>query len=149
MLAGTFQQKIKKLNKNLRIFCGNDNSKPAGLYIVFFGEYVPICGVDKNELPDRTIVADTGHIIKGGWRRVVNLLIQKKLVDHNKAQRVFGTELKLANKKIRIADDPTIAQMHEIANRAMYKRGVDKNGQPLFNRQDLIDMGTLSKLARR
>lgn len=89
MLAGDFQRKIRQLNSELRIFCGNDETKPAGLYMVVNGEYEQIMSVDKNFLPPHVEYDEVGHIIKSGWRRVVKHLIKEKLVDRRKAEQLF------------------------------------------------------------
>jgi len=67
MLSGEFERKLKKLNKNLRIYCGNDDSRAAGIFIVSpSGEYTEICGADKNYVPQYVHYDDTGRIKKSG-----------------------------------------------------------------------------------
>ena len=92
MLAGDFQRKIKKLNPQLHIFCGNDDRKGAGLFRIAKGEYEAIIGVDKSFVPEWTIYDDYGHIVKSGWRRVVKNLIKRRLVNRHKAEQVFKFE---------------------------------------------------------
>lgn len=90
MYASEFASNLKKLNKKLRIFAGSDNSKPAGLYYVVNGEYISICGVDKNEIPEYIIFDEAGHILKSGWRRVLTLLIERGLIDRKKTVKLFN-----------------------------------------------------------
>lgn len=93
MLSGEFQRKLRRLNRNLRIFCGDDNKRPAGLFHVVNGEYTEICGVDKNWVPKYAIVNPNGGIVKAGWYRILRILVGKGLVDKQYAQKVFGTYL--------------------------------------------------------
>jgi hypothetical protein len=124
MLAGEFQRKLRALNKDLRIWCGDDSSRPAGLFIVQRGQgehdnadYVEICGVDKNWVPEHVEYNANGTYHKGGWRRVLRILIQKGLVDRRHAERVFNTSLSYARKPKR----PTGQKEHKVID--MYKRG--------------------------
>lgn len=93
MLSGTFQSKLRSLNRNLRIYCGNDDTKPAGIFRVIRGEYTEICGIDKNYVPERSIFAKNGTHIKGGWRRALRLLIKQGLVNRASAEKEFSTTL--------------------------------------------------------
>jgi len=149
MLAGDFQRKLRKLNKNLRICCGNDKTKPAGLFFSKYGEYVEICGIDKNEMPENTIYDEMGHIIKAGWRRPLKFLIERKLVDLKEAEKLFKADLKRGLKRINLGADPAIKQIQAVEERAMRKRGIDENGNPLMNRDDIMEMGWLVKQLRR
>jgi len=92
MLAGDFQRKLRKLNKKLRIFC-KDNDRPAGIFQVIRGEYTEICGIDKNIVPEYSIFAINGAHIKGGWRRVLRILIKKGLINRTTAEKEFRAHL--------------------------------------------------------
>lgn len=102
MMASDFQLRLRKLNPKLKIYCGDDDSKPAGIFIIRRGEhgddlggsYDQLCSIDKNWVPEHTEFAKNGSIIKGGWRRALKILIQKGLVDRRKAERLFRTDLK-------------------------------------------------------
>lgn len=93
MFASDFQAKLHKLNSKLKIYCGNDSSKPAGLYYVINGEYIEICGIDKNEIPQYPIYDDQGHIIKSGWNRTLQILVKENLIDRKKAETLFDCHL--------------------------------------------------------
>ena len=94
MLSGDFSYKLRKLNNNLRIFCGDDDRRSAGIFIVSrYGEYTEICGADKNYVPEFTKYSDDGRIVKSGWRRILKILIGKGLVNRFKAEKLFGTHL--------------------------------------------------------
>ena len=91
MLASDFQKKMHKLNPRLRI-CSLENSEyAAGLhYIDPYEGYISVCGVDKNYVPERTEVDEVGHILKSGWRRVVNILLARGLTTREQVKKVFG-----------------------------------------------------------
>lgn len=93
MLAGDFQRKLRKLNSNLRIYCGDWDTRPAGIFHVVLGEYTEICGIDKHVVPEHSVMAPHGAHIKGGWRRALKILINKGLIDRKKAEKVFRTRL--------------------------------------------------------
>lgn len=94
MLSGDVQRNLRKLNKNIRIFCGNDDSHPAGIFIVSpSGEYTEICGIDKQYVPEHTTWNDQGFIVKSGYRRVLKILVAKGLVHRKEAEKVFRTHL--------------------------------------------------------
>jgi hypothetical protein len=91
MLSGDFAKKIKKLNPRLRICCFDNSQYAAGLhYIDPYEGYISICGVDKGYVPERTEVDEVGHIIKSGWRRVVNILLARGLTTREKVKKQFG-----------------------------------------------------------
>ncbi len=98
MLAGDFQRKLRKLNKDVRIFCGDNDSRPASVFIDNDGEFDIVCAVDKNWLPEYPVFDDIGKVVKGGWRRVLKVLVQRKLVDRMRAERIFGTHLEYSNR---------------------------------------------------
>lgn len=92
MTLGKFDRKVRELSNNrIKVFYGYNDDKPASLYMIYADEEITICGIDKNEVPERTIYDEQGHIVKGGWRRAIKILIGAKLVDKFKAQRIFKT----------------------------------------------------------
>lgn len=98
MLSGEFERKLRQLNPDIRIFCGDDDTKAAGVFRTIRdtsglpnGDYQELCGCDKNWVPERTEIDETGKILRGGWRRVLRILITKHLVDRKAAERVFAT----------------------------------------------------------
>jgi hypothetical protein len=104
MLSGEFERNLRKLNPKIRIFCGDNDKRPAGVwYYTGQGQYEEICGVDKNFVPELSTFDNKGHILKGGWRRVLRLLINKNLVDRRHAERLFRTHLEyMPNKPKRL-----------------------------------------------
>jgi len=99
MLAGDFERKLQKLNKDLKIFCGNDDSKPAGIFHVVNGEYTEICGIDKGYVSEYSFVRSDGIIIRSGWRRALKILLGKGLISRYKAERIFNTYLGYSQKR--------------------------------------------------
>ena len=93
MLAGDFQKNLRKLNPKIRIYCGDWDTRPTGIYHIVNGEYTEICGIDKHYIPERSIKAPHGAHIKGGWRRALRILINQGLVDRRKAEKLFRTRL--------------------------------------------------------
>lgn len=94
MLAGDFQRKMRKLNRNLRIWCGDNDKMAAGIFIVSpQGEFEDICGIDKNYVPRYTEYREDGGLRKGGWQRALKILIGKGLIDRRKAEKEFGVQI--------------------------------------------------------
>lgn len=146
MLAGDFARNIKKLNPHLRISCGDDAKRPAMLYFSVNcnsdddRDYIEICAVDKNYLPERTIIDETNHIVKGGWRRAMNMLISRKLVDKKRAERLFQTGFDHAvNVELNKINDPILRAIKDAQERNAYRRGNEK----IFDRSELMDIGRM------
>lgn len=94
MEPGVFLRKLQSLNRELRIFCGDEDNRPAGLWLHHNGDYIEICGVDKNAVPEHCEYHPvTGRIRKSGWRRVLKILLEKGLVNKREAQKTFNTRL--------------------------------------------------------
>lgn len=132
MLAGVFERKLRSLNRGLRVFCGDDARRPAGLsFFNHFGEETEICGVDKNWVPEHTEFQEDGRIRKGGWRRVLKSLIGVKLVDRRHAERVFGVHLEYGNLTVhKMAADPIAKALQEARQRG-YEKACRKAGRDL------------------
>lgn len=122
MLAGEFARKLRELNPELKVFCGDNDSRPAGLYQIVAGEYDQICSVDKQWVGEHAEVTDGGFIKRSGWRRVLRLLIHLGLVDRRHAERVFNTHLPYAVRPVEI---PTKRQqsVEELAEKYSLLRG--------------------------
>lgn len=89
-MASDFQAKIRKLNKNLHIYC-QDSDRPAGLYLVSkTGEVEELCGVDKNHIEEFPSYDRYGKMMKGGWRRAVRLLVAKGYANRHFSYKLFG-----------------------------------------------------------
>jgi hypothetical protein len=93
MLSGTFERKLRKLNRKLRIFCRDNSGTPAGIFLLTPDGYEDICGIDKNYVPEHSEFNENGTLRKGGWRRVLRLLINRRLVDRFYAEKIFNTHL--------------------------------------------------------
>ena len=149
MFAGDFYQKLRKLNRKLRIFCGEDDSKPAGLYYIANNtEYVQVCGVDRNWLPEHTESHWSGRILKSGWRRPLRILIRLGLVERRKAESLFHTRFPYAKMSTaKLQENP----VHKMIQEAQYygrleaqkKYGVDAPGY--MKPEDIAEIGKLRK----
>ena len=91
MMAGDFAKKLRRLNPKLRIYAGNDDTKPAGVYLHSdTGEPTDICGVAKSWVPEFSERDTSGHILRGGWNRVLHILVSLKLIDKTRSHYFFG-----------------------------------------------------------
>lgn len=145
MLSGEFNRKLKKLNRKLRIWCSDDDTKPAGLFYVSNGEYVPVCSVDKSIVPRHTIATAKNKIIKAGWQRTLRVLIQMRLIDKKQAIEEFGP---MDRKRVTIYEpNETNDRIEDLTNSKYYHGTVDHNGQPIFTRNEILDMK--EELSRR
>ena len=138
MLPGDFICKLRKLNRKLRIYCLDDKTKPAGLYYVERSEYVPVCSVDKNEIPKHAIANEQNKIIKSGWQRTLRVLIQKRLTTKREAEKVFGPLDSC--KVVRHKTTDEVERIKELHDQKRYYGEVDANGQPIFNNNEVLDM---------
>jgi hypothetical protein len=148
MMASDFQQKLRKLNRKLHIYCGDDVTKPAGIYFVENGEYMDVCGIDKNWVPEYQERYADGRIKKGGWRRALRILIKRRLVDRFHAERVFSTHLEYSpNDKVKHFEDPIQKRRREAKQRSVEKL-MNKTGiyNPYYmDEQELMGVIDLKK----
>lgn len=152
MLASDFQKKLRKLNSKLHIYCGDNPAKPAGVYIINkAGEYEELCGVPKNYINEWPTYDAYGKMTRGGWNRVLRLLVYKKMADRQRTYKYFGrwdehreppitTELKPL--------DNAISQLNKSA--VSYKEIVSpldgsKVTVPVYNNDDVYDVGRMVK----
>lgn len=149
MMASDFQKKIRRLNSKLKINSFGDDSRPAALWMYKDGEAMDICGVDKNWIMEFPTYDRYGKMIKGGWNRILVMLIGMKLIDRHASYKVFGnwqlhreppytTELKPL--------DYAISQLHAIKHREIES---PLDGQkivvPVYNKDDVYDIGQMVK----
>lgn len=141
MLYCTFYQKLRKLNPRLRIY-GDDTApnRPWGLYAVGkHGESLEhICGISKNggmvyELTERRW---DGYILRQGWRRVLNILINKSLINKKDAGYEFSTTFEKTHNKLVIEKDPLTKAMESARARGQAKTGVEN----YVEIDDLVDI---------
>jgi len=136
MLAGSFQNKIKKLNKQLQFISSNDSTKPIGLYRITDNSIEHICGTDRSEIPEFTVYDKRGHILKGGWRRVLMILISKKLINKTKAEIIFSANLNTIKRDLTIEESSIDRALKQAA--IFYDDGgID------MKKDDLIDIAAM------
>lgn len=158
MLASDFQKKIKRLNPRLRIYCGDNPDRPAGLYIVRNGEYEELCGVDKNYINEWPTYDKYGKMIRGGWHRVLQLLIGKKLISREYSYKLFGN-WSLHREPVFTAEqrdvDRAISQLQKspVAYRTVQNPLVDDKEDlitvPVYDNDDVYDIGQMVKKDQR
>jgi hypothetical protein len=147
MIPGDFLRKLRTLNRNLRIYCGNDDSKPATLYHVYEGEFTSICSVDKNFIPRYAIADERNRILKSGWQRTLRVLIQKGFTTKREAEKVFGS---MDRRKVKVyKTEEENDRVNDIHQRKLYHGEIDKNGQPIFSRNEVLDMKAELDMAGR
>ena len=147
MIPGDFARKLQKLNKNLRIYCGNDDTKPATLFHLENGEFTSICSVDKNFVPRYSIADETNKILKSGWQRTLRVLIHKGFTTKKEAENVFGP---IDRRKVKVyKTDEENERVEEMHKKKIYYGEVDKNGVPIFNKTEVLDMKAELEMARR
>jgi len=97
MLLGEFRRKLKRVNPDLAIYCGNSPRQMAGIHDLnpTAVNDMAICGVSKGWMPLKQSIQDgkTLHIIKRSVKDVLIILARKHKIDRRKAQRVFGFNL--------------------------------------------------------
>lgn len=152
MLSGTFASKIRKLNQNLRIFCGDDPKRAATLYFSKFNmgweinpeDYVEICAVDKNYLPEDPVTDGKCHLVKGGWRRVINMLIARKLVNKQKAERLFNTRFNRAAVTANdLVNDPVQSALRDAQERGRGPTEADGVRGTHYRTDDMMDIAAM------
>jgi hypothetical protein len=126
MLSGDFQKAVKRLNPKLRICSLENSDHAAGLYYIDpFEGYIAVCGVDKNYLPERTEVDEVGHILKSGWRRVVNILLARGFTTREKVKKVWPSFFESHIPPVSFCnDDPIQKQILKYETDEENKRGV-------------------------
>jgi len=148
MNLGEFSRKLKKLNKRLRIFA-KDTGKPAGINLFFDDEWVSVCSIDKNEIPMLPIRDKDGRYIKGGWRRALKILIDRRLIDRKETEKVFQTRLDAPNPAFNYNTDPIMKELYEIRRRRISRGGEVAQGKVAFKRDDILEMASVVRAARR
>ena len=148
MEPGVFYRKLKRLNRKLHVCC-LDGPRAAGLEILEGDEMVPICAVDKNAVPEHTEYDKvTGFRMRSGWRRVLRILIQRRLVDRRRAERLFNTHLGYASfTKFQMEEDPITRALKE-ARLNGEREAIKKYGKPVkdyMRWQDLVDIHRMRK----
>mgnify|MGYP001281051686 CR=1 FL=1 len=86
----TWLQKLKRLNKSLRV-CQFENSKHLpGIYYVDDKEgIVDVCATDICWVPTYAEYNKAGALIKSGYRRVVYILLHAKLTTKEKVEQIW------------------------------------------------------------
>ena len=88
MTTGTFLRYLGRLNPKLRVCSFENSANLAGLYYINAkDEWVDICGVDKEYVPEYSEWDKAGHLTVSGWRRVAFILLRLHLTTREKIVR--------------------------------------------------------------
>jgi hypothetical protein len=148
MLAGEFARRLKKLNPKLEVFFGSNPRLNATLYYKVWDtdrfDYITICAVDKSYVPENTVIDETNHIVKGGWRRVINILLSRKLVDRSKAERLFDTKFRsFRNLPLNPVNDPITRAIRDAEARGRGRIDANGNEATHLRTDDLVDIARM------
>ncbi len=150
MMASDFQRKIQKLNSKLRINSFGDDTRPAALWMYKDGEPMDICGVDKNWINEFPTYNQYGKMIKGGWNRILVMLISLKLIDRHQSYKVFGN-WQLHREPPYTVDlkplDYAVSQLKATHYREIVNPLDDSEmiTVPVYNKDDVYDIGQMVK----
>lgn len=151
MLYCTFYAKLRKLNRNLRIY-GDDTAptRPWGLYEMGkWGEKLThVCGISNTGgmVYEWTERRWDGYILRQGWRRVLKMLIKKNLVKSKEAAKEFGTSFEgNCGRGFTVEKDPMTRAMEEAR-----ARGYAKTGEKHYVEiDDLVDIHRMREKYRQ
>lgn len=149
MLASTFQRNLKKLNPKLKIYCGSMDHRPAGLWFMDKQEVHEICGVDKNYIMEWPSYDKYGKMVKGGWHRVLKMLVGLKLIDRRKSYGLFGHWDEHREPYHKFNKKPVDAAIEQLESSVTNYRTIKSplNDQdvtvPVYNKDDVYDIGRM------
>lgn len=143
MLYIDLLQKLKRLNS--RIFVLGDDThpeKPYGIYLRHrdgAAEPKHLCGINSNliAVPELTHRRWDGYILVQGWRRILRILGEKKVINFDEAERLFKTDLRgRKSQGVIVEKDPLTKAMNEARERGLKKTGVED----YVDLDDLVDI---------
>lgn len=152
MTLREFERKLRKLNRTISIYSTNDMSRPAGIWYMeptyHGGEYHELCGIEKENLREFPTYSAQGKMLKGGWHRVLTILVGKKLINRSESYKYFGhwdahREPFVIFDKSKI--DSALSQYKPIAYRKAISPLDDKTEIeiPIYNTDDTVDIGRM------
>lgn len=141
-LSGEFERVLRRLNPFLHIYCGDEDHRPAGLFLVKDGQVEELGGVDKNMIPDQSLVALDGKVIKKGWRAVLTMLLARRLIKAGDVRRVVP---QFFSKVRPFAHEFQKREIDEAVDYFRQKRPIGRNGNPVYTRKDLMEIGDAFK----
>jgi len=151
MLYCIFKSKLKRLNPHLRIFenCPA-TERPWGIYLVKRQglELEHLCGINPiaGMVYERTERRWDGYILRQGWRRVLNILIKKHIINKQKAAREFSTSFEEnRGKDFTVGLDPLTQATNEAKAIGLRKTGL----KDYIDLDDLVDIHRMREKYRR
>lgn len=154
MTLSCFEQKLKKLNRNISIYQAGDMTRPAGIWVMVptyeGGEYEELCGIEKHSLREFPTYSKTGKMLTGGWHRVLYLLCAKGYINRHESVKYFGTWY-VHREPFQIFEKSAVDQAVDY----LYNHPVDSKriedplnpGQyievPVYSKDDTVDIGRM------
>jgi hypothetical protein len=156
MQTHELERKLRKLNPKLHIHYGVLDNRPASLWYDAPGwqgsEVEELCGIPKDNVPEWSVMSPSGKMLKGGWNRVLKLLVSKGLINRYESYKYFehwdthrypghfveATTLDAAIKDIE--ENRTI--MKRIENPLCKGEMIDVK---TYRKDDIVDIGRLVK----
>lgn len=147
MMASDFARKLRRLNPKLRIYAGNDDTKAAGLWMYYQGEVRELCGVDKNYLHEWPTYTRHGKMVRGGWNRVIKMLVGTKLVDRHTSYKHFGRwdmHTEPPQEFLLEPIDSAIESLKPVGYKTIENPLTGKQDTvPVYNNDEIVDIGRM------
>lgn len=147
--ASDFQNLLQAVDKRLHIYCGNDDTKPAGIWLVSKGEYTELVGVPKNWVPEFNEFSAHGKLLKRGWRGILRALISMKIFTYADTIKAFGHWKENREPDVEIEKKDLEKAFADIEERAYMKR-IENPLQPgqmidtaVYRTDDVVDVGRM------
>lgn len=152
MTLRELERRLRSLNKNISIYATANESRPAGVWAMVptyeGGEYQEMCGVEKYDVQEFPSYSPQGKMLKGGWHRVLTMLVGKGLIKRHESYKYFGhwdthREPFIIFDKSNV--DAAISQLTPIAYRKIVSPLDDKTlvDVPVYDNDDAVDIGRM------
>lgn len=156
MYTKEFERKLKLLNPRLHIWYGNDDSKHANVWYdepTYQGsEYYSLAGIPKHEVPEWSELNKQGRMVKGGWNRILKMLVSKGIISSHASYRYFGhwdTHQSPSYVIDRTPVDSAIAEMESTRHRMVEIDNPLNEGEKIwtkvYKKEDIVNVGRMVK----
>ena len=156
MFTKDFERKIRKLNPKLHIWYGNDDNKHACVWYdepTYQGsEFYQLAGIPKYVVPEWSKLNKQGKMVVGGWHRILEMLVSKKLINQHQSYIYFG-HWDTHQRPDYITDksqlDKAIYEVETSRHRMVQIDNPLNNGEKIwtkvYNPDDIVDIGHMVK----
>lgn len=152
MTLGELERRLKRLNKNISVYRGLDDTRPAGIWIMVptweGGEYEEVCGIEKWNVKEFPTYTAQGKMLTGGWHRALGMLVGKGFVNRHESYKQFGhwdshREPFIVFEQNLI--DRAVKQLSPVAFKKAISPLDDKTEIeiPIYNTDDTVDIGRM------